>query len=341
MIEDNLDAFIPLSTNKDGDKSLNPDLSLRPKFLNEYVGQNLLKEQLKIMLDSAKSRSSTMDHVLFFGMPGVGKTTLAQIIANEMGVKIIVTSGQALDKTGDVAAILANIKEGDILFIDEIHRLKPKVEELLYTAMEDFAIDIVLGKGPTAKLLRLDLPNFTLLGATTKLSSVSNPLKDRFGLVAKITDYSIDDIANILILNANKLDVKITSDAVIKLAKMCRSTPRIANHYLKRARDFLYNSNSRIIDENIVDAFMISLGLDELGLNEHDREIVLKIYGDFSGGPVGLSTLAAALNEDIDTMHDIYEPFLIRLGLLKRTSRGRLLTDKGIQFAKKYGLINN
>jgi Holliday junction DNA helicase RuvB len=337
MIEDieDLNALIEITPN-----AFNPELSLRPKFLNEYVGQDLLKDQIKVMLNSASSRKAVLDHILFFGMPGVGKTTLAQVIANELGVKIIVTSGQALDKTGDVAAILANIKEGDVLFIDEIHRLRPKVEELLYTAMEDFAIDIVLGKGPTAKLLRLDLPRFSLFGATTRLHSVSNPLKDRFGLVAKISDYAESDIQTIIKLNAKKLEVEVVDEAVERLSKICRSTPRIANHYLKRARDFAVNDNSNVINIEVIKKLMVSLGLDELGLNEHDRNIIAKIYNDFSAGPVGLSTLSAAMNEDPDTMNEIFEPYLIRLGLIKRSNRGRLLTSKGIEFVHKYGLIN-
>jgi Holliday junction DNA helicase RuvB len=339
MIEDieNLDLILD---NTKADTKFNAELSLRPKLLNEYVGQNLLKEQLRVMLSSASSRKAVLDHILFFGMPGVGKTTLAQILANELGVKIIVTSGQALDKTGDVAAILANIKEGDVLFIDEIHRLRPKVEELLYTAMEDFAIDIVLGKGPTAKLLRLDLPKFSLFGATTRLHSVSNPLKDRFGLVAKISDYELCDIETIVRLNANKLEVSIHDKAVERLAKICRLTPRIANHYLKRARDFAINDNSSIVSLEVVEKLMTSLGLDDLGLNENDRNIISKIYNDFSAGPVGLSTLSASMNEDPDTMNEIFEPYLIRLGLIKRSNRGRLLTTKGIEFVHKYGLIN-
>jgi Holliday junction DNA helicase RuvB len=310
------------------------DVNFRPLNFKDYIGQPRIKEQLRIMIDSAKQRLVCLDHILFFGLPGMGKTTLAQIIANEMQSNLVVTSGQALEKTGDVASILASLKEGDILFIDEIHRLKPKIEEMLYTAMEDFAIDIVIGKGPTAKIMRLDLAKFTLLGATTKLNKIANPLKDRFGMVMQLASYTEDDIVEILAKNALKLDLDSNFEAFMKLAICSRGTPRVAIHFLKRARDLLLFNDTKILTEELVDSLLSKIGLDLLGLTDQDRKLIEKIYFDFNNGPVGLSTLAAAINDEPSNIEETIEPFLIRLGFLQRTHRGRQLTSKGIKFVK-------
>lgn len=277
---------------------------------------------------------------MLYGLPGTGKTSLAQIVSNEIGANFIISSGQAFEKTGDVASILAGLKPGDILFIDEVHRLKPKIEELLYTAMEDYAIDIVLGKGPTAKLMRLDLPPFTLIGATTQLHKIGNPLKDRFGLVLKLEDYVLNDIIEILRINAVKLEVILTEEALRIIASSARATPRLANHLLKRARDFMIHMRESKMDKNLAEIFLTKLGIDQFGLNEQDRKIVSKIHLDFANGPVGLSTLCASLNEDQDNMQFIYEPFLIRQGLIKRTHKGRQLTSRGIEFARNGEFLN-
>lgn len=308
--------------------------SFRPSSFNDYIGQLKIKAQLEMMISSAKSRKCVLDHVLFFGLPGMGKTSLAQIIADMMGFNLIVTSGQALEKTGDVASILASLKHGDFLFIDEIHRLKPKIEEMLYTAMEDYAIDIVLGKGPTAKIMRLDIEKFTLIGATTKLHQIANPLKDRFGITMQLDDYTINDIVDILKVNCKKLEIEYQEEALKCIAKCSRGTPRVAIHFLKRCRDLMIHSDKTVITEKLALELLEKVGLDLIGLTRQDRSLVKKLYYDFNAGPIGLSTLAVALNDDPINIEDTVEPFLIRLGLLKRTHRGRQLTSKGIEFAK-------
>lgn len=300
---------------------------LRPVFLDEYIGQSAVKESLNISIKAAKKRKDPLDHILLHGPPGLGKTTLAHIIAREVGANIKVTSGPALEKPGDVAAIISNLEEHDVLFIDEIHRLKPIVEEVLYTAMEDFGIDIVIGKGPSARSMRINLPKFTLIGATTKLSLLSSPLIARFGNVFKLKFYETSDIEEIIMRSSKILDCSIERVLAKLLAKSCRQTPRIANRLLKRVRDFADVKNKSLITENLLKEALNSIGVDELGLDHTDREILSLIIDKFRGGPVGLNTLAAAISEEQSTIEDIYEPFLIQIGFLERTARGRIATE--------------
>lgn len=302
--------------------------NLRPKSFEEYIGQDSIKKNLKIAIAAAKKRGETLDHILLHGSPGLGKTTLSAIIASEMGANIKVTSGPALEKQGDVAAIISNLNENDVLFIDEIHRLKPVVEEVLYTAMEDFGIDIVIGKGPSARSVRINLPKFSLIGATTKISMLSSPLRSRFGNVFKLQFYNDDDIRRILVRSASILNCNLTDSVASLLAGSCRQTPRIANRLLKRVRDYADVKNKSIIDTSTLTEALSAVGVDELGLDHADREILLTIIDKFSGGPVGLNTLSAAISEEQDTIEDIYEPFLIKLGFLERTARGRIATKK-------------
>lgn len=304
------------------------DNMLRPKNLGEYVGQSNIKNNLQIAVKAARKRKEPLDHVLFHGPPGLGKTTLAHIIANEAGVNIKVTSGPALEKQGDIASIISNLQEYDILFIDEIHRLKPVVEEVLYTAMEDFGIDIIIGKGPSARSMRINLPKFTLIGATTKLSLLSSPLRARFGNTFKLQFYNTEEIEHILLRSAEILKCKIDLPVAKRLAKSCRQTPRIANRLLKRVRDFADVKNNSLIDPHIVEEALYAIGIDDLGLDHMDREILSIIIDKFKGGPVGLNTLAAAISEEQSTIEDIYEPFLIQLGFLERTNRGRVVTER-------------
>jgi len=301
---------------------------LRPTALSDYVGQRRIKENLLIALEAAKLRGEPLDHLLLHGPPGLGKTTLAHIVAKESGVELKMTSGPALEKQGDLASILSNLQENDILFIDEIHRLKPVVEEVLYTAMEDFGIDIVIGKGPSARNMRINLPKFTLVGATTKLSAISSPLRDRFGNVFKLEFYSNRDISDILLRSAGILDANISEDVASELALSCRQTPRVANRLLKRVRDFADVRNDSVIDAPVLSATLEALGVDQLGLDSVDREILMTIIDKFSGGPVGLNTISAAIKEEQDTIENIYEPFLIQLGFLDRTARGRIVTKR-------------
>ncbi|MEE0854304.1 Holliday junction branch migration DNA helicase RuvB [Eubacterium ventriosum] len=299
---------------------------LRPESLDQYVGQSKAKNNLKIFIEAAKSRNEPLDHVLFYGPPGLGKTTLATIIAHEMGVHIKVTSGPAIEKPGEMAAILNNLAENDILFIDEIHRLNRQVEEVLYPAMEDYSIDIMIGKGQGARSIRLDLPKFTLVGATTRAGLLTAPLRDRFGVINKLEFYTVDELKQIIIRSAGLLNVEIDEKGATELARRSRGTPRLANRLLKRVRDFAQVKYNGVITEDVANLALDLLEVDKLGLDKGDRSILETMIDKFDGGPVGLDTLAAALGEDSGTLEDVYEPYLIQNGLLQRTPRGRIAT---------------
>lgn len=299
---------------------------LRPESLDQYVGQSKAKNNLKIFIEAAKSRNEPLDHVLFYGPPGLGKTTLATIIAHEMGVHIKVTSGPAIEKPGEMAAILNNLAENDILFIDEIHRLNRQVEEVLYPAMEDYSIDIMIGKGQGARSIRLDLPKFTLVGATTRAGLLTAPLRDRFGVINKLEFYTVDELKQIIIRSAGLLNVEIYEKGATELARRSRGTPRLANRLLKRVRDFAQVKYDGVITEDVANLALDLLEVDKLGLDKGDRSILETMIDKFDGGPVGLDTLAAALGEDSGTLEDVYEPYLIQNGLLQRTPRGRIAT---------------
>ena len=302
--------------------------SLRPKFLHEYIGQAKAKENLKIYIEAAKKRKEPLDHVLFFGPPGLGKTTLAGIIANEMGVNIKTTAGPAIEKPGDMAAILNNLREGDVLFIDEIHRLNRQVEELLYPAMEDYAIDIVIGRGPAARSVRLELPKFTLVGATTRAGMLTAPLRDRFGVVSHLEFYTVAELQEIILRSAEVLKVEIDPAGAAELAKRSRGTPRLANRFLKRVRDFAQVQFDGKITEEVARYALDLLEVDKKGLDRIDREILLAMMDKFNGGPVGLDAIATTIGEDPGTVEDVYEPYLVQNGFILRTSRGRILTPE-------------
>ena len=302
------------------------DSSLRPKSLDEYIGQDKAKENLKVYMDAAKFRGESLDHVLLYGPPGLGKTTLSNIVAAEMGVNIRVTSGPAIEKQGDLAALLTNLSEGDVLFIDEIHRLSRSVEEILYPAMEDFALDIIIGKGPSARSIRIDLPKFTLIGATTRAGQLTTPLRDRFGVLLKLELYTPEQLATIVKRSASILGIGINENGAYEIASRSRGTPRIANRLLKRVRDFAQVSGKEIIDEEIASYALGKLEIDELGLDNTDRRMLETIIKFYDGGPVGLETLAATIGEEAVTIEDVYEPYLMQIGFLSRTPRGRCVT---------------
>lgn len=303
------------------------ETTLRPQHLKDYIGQERLKSTLKIYIDAARSRGEALDHVLFYGPPGLGKTTLAGIIANEMGVSMKVTSGPAIEKPGEMAAILNNLQEGDVLFVDEIHRLNRQVEEVLYPAMEDYAIDIMIGKGASARSIRLDLPKFTLVGATTRAGMLTAPLRDRFGVVTRMEYYTVEELKMIILRSAKVLEVGIDENGAYAMARRSRGTPRLANRLLKRVRDFAQVKYNGYITEEVADYALDLLDVDKEGLDQTDRGILLAMIGKFGGGPVGLETLAASIGEDPGTIEDVYEPYLLKNGFIQRTPRGRVVTD--------------
>jgi Holliday junction DNA helicase RuvB len=300
---------------------------LRPQLLEDYIGQTKAKEMLKIYIEAAKARGEALDHLLFYGPPGLGKTTLAGIIANEMNVNMKITSGPAIEKPGEMAAILNNLQEGDVLFVDEIHRLNRQVEEVLYPAMEDYAIDIMIGKGASARSIRLDLPKFTLVGATTRAGMLTAPLRDRFGVVTRMEYYTVEELKMIILRSAKVLEVGIDENGAYAMARRSRGTPRLANRLLKRVRDFAQVKYNGYITEEVADYALDLLDVDKEGLDQTDRGILLAMIGKFGGGPVGLETLAASIGEDPGTIEDVYEPYLLKNGFIQRTPRGRVVTD--------------
>lgn len=307
------------------------DFSLRPKKIADYIGQNQIKENLVIFIEAARRRNEPVEHMLFYGPPGLGKTTLANIIASEMGVNIRTTSGPAIQRSGDLVSLLTNLAESDVLFIDEIHRLSRTVEEVLYSAMEDYAVDLILGKGPSAKAMRINLPKFTLVGATTKFGSLSSPLRDRFGFVHRLEFYEEPELEEIIRRSAKILNVEIDAGGTAEIAKRARKTPRIANRLLKRVRDFAEVRHNGKITRSIAQEAITKLDIDDLGLDRNDRAYLKMIIEKFAGGPVGLETIAAATSEDKDTIEDVVEPYLLQLGFINRTNRGRLVTTLAYQ----------
>jgi Holliday junction DNA helicase RuvB len=313
-----------ITANPIGDDDI--ELNLRPKYLDDYIGQTSVKEKMRIFIEAAKKRKESLDHVLLYGPPGLGKTTMANIIANELGVSIRVTSGPAIEKQGDLAAILTNLNSNDVLFIDEIHRLNRSIEEILYPAMEDCAIDIIIGKGPSARSIRLDIPNFTMIGATTRAGMITSPLRDRFGVMCRLNYYDNEELFKIVIRSAKILKIDIEEKGAMEIAKRSRGTPRIANRLLKRVRDFAQIEADGIISEEVADDGLKLLEIDNIGLDDIDRKVLLTIIEKYNGGPVGLDTIAASIGEESNTIEDVYEPYLLQIGFLNRTPRGRAAT---------------
>lgn len=323
------DTRIVTQSQVSGDNEI--EYSLRPKLLDDYIGQTKVKENLKVFMEAAKNRGESLDHVLLYGPPGLGKTTLAGIIANEMGVNIRITSGPAIEKQGDLAALLTNLSENDILFIDEIHRLNRSVEEILYPAMEDGALDIIIGKGPSARSIRLDLPKFTLIGATTKAGALTAPLRDRFGVISRLEIYKKEDLEQIITRSAGILGIEITPGGAAEIASRSRGTPRVANRLLKRVRDFAEIKANGVITDQVADYALRMLEVDKLGLDSTDKRMILSIINNYGGGPVGLDTIAATIGEESDTIEDVYEPYLMQIGFINRTPRGRMVTRLGYE----------
>ncbi len=321
--------FMVITNSKEQEEDKKIDSTLRPQSFNEYIGQEKIKKNLHILLSAAKKRNEPVDHILLYGPAGLGKTTLSNIIAKEMNVGIKITSGPAIERVGDLGSILTNLNDGDVLFIDEIHRLNKLVEEILYPAMEDYKLDIIVGKGPSARTLQLDLPHFTLIGATTRLGSISNPLRDRFGAIYKLNFYETGEIQSIIKRSSRILNIEVNEDGCKNISICSRQTPRVANRILKRVRDFAQMENMDIIDKEISQRALKMIDIDELGLEPADRDIIRIIIENFKGGPVGVQTIAAATHEEVQTIEDVYEPFLIQCGLLARTPRGRIVTEKG------------